>query len=366
MPSFRWQPGYAFAISLLMLLSLTAAAQTRLPQTPVIRSNTTIVDVPVLVLGKDGQPMTELNKSDFEVYDDGQPQHISGFDHGVRPVSLAIVVDTYDWNAIEQAKRSAALISAMVVGAQGRASIYIPGPQAKCVLPFTGDTGKITDVLQHLTLSPAAELGAGSVTAPLNLALLALGHQPRSRTRAALVLSSSNAKGTGAQALQSGGMSDAIPIFRIEPNTPSGAPQHINPDTPAQRGLGQGSQRVQHPASPMDSRGQPYSSPGFNLDLAPVIGAAAGLAGKVLAPHHLDYVFSSGGVNYNPGNDHQFDQQLSLIGQELRSFYHLFYSPNDLTAEAQAHSISLRLDLPATAGLGHATYRRTYVGIKPR
>ncbi|MGH9488149.1 MAG: VWA domain-containing protein [Terriglobales bacterium] len=351
---------------------LVAAAQgakrptLRAPQIPLIKISTTIVEVPVLVLNKQGQPMQELRLSDFSIFDDGRLQHISGFDHSPRPVSLAIVVDTYDWNAIDQAKRAAQLISAMVVGAQGEASIYVPGPQARCVLAFTSDTSRIADVLQHLNLSPAAPQGAGSIMDPLNLAMLALRHQPRSRTRAALVISSSNSKGEGAEAVLDSGMSDAIPVFRIRPNQPANAPQHINPDTPELRGYGQGSQREQAPAAPMDSRGQPTTGNGdFGLNLAPIITGAAGLAAKVLMPHYLNYVFYSGGVSYNPGNDHQFDQRLSLIGQELRSYYHLFYSPNDLTPTARLHAINVYLDLPATSGLGHVSYRRTYVGVQP-
>lgn len=372
----NWFRAGALLCPLLLLGGVAAAQGTsaspnqarKLPQIPVITANTTIVEVPVLVLGKDGQPMQELTDNDFKIFDDGRLQKIGGFDNSPRPVSLAIVVDTYDWNAIDQAKRAARLISAMVVGAQGVASIYIPGPQAKCLLPFTSDTDKIANVLQHLDLSPVAPAGGGAITAPLNEAMLALQHQPRTRTRAALVISSSNAHGTGAAALLESGSSDAIPIFRIEPNQPADAPEHINPDTPALRGLGQGSQRVQRPEAPMNSRGTPTSGAGDlgNIDLGPIIGAAAGLAGKVLAPHHLDYVYYSGGVTYNPGNDHAFDQQLSLIGEELRSFYHLYYSPNDLTAQAALHVITVNLDLPATSNLGHVAYRRTYVGAQPR
>ncbi|MGH9477222.1 MAG: hypothetical protein ACRD1C_12960 [Terriglobales bacterium] len=360
----------------LVLLAVAAGAQgtqtspnqpRRLPQIPVITANTTIVEVPVLVLSKDGQPMQELTQNDFTIFDDGRVQKISGFDDSARPVSLAIVVDTYDWNAIDQAKRAARLISSMVVGAQGEASIYVPGPQPKCLLAFTSDTNRIANTLQHLDLSPASQQGGGSIVEPLNLAMLALRHQSRSRTRAALVISNSSAKSTGAEALLESGMSDAIPIFRIEPNKPKNAPEHINPDTPALRGLGQGSQRVQAPPAPMNSRGTPTSDTGTlgNMDLAPIIGAAAGLAGKVLAPHHLNYVYYSGGVSYDPGNDHAFDQQLSLIGDELRSIYHLYYSPNDLTNVASVHGISMHLDLPATANLGHTAYRRSYVGIIP-
>ncbi|MGH9468557.1 MAG: VWA domain-containing protein [Terriglobales bacterium] len=360
-PLCRWLFGCA---AILCLMTLGLAAQGK-QQIPLIRSNTTIVDIPVLVLGKDGQPMQELSQSAFAVYDDGRLQHVSGFDHAMRPLSVAIIVDTYNWSAIDQAKRAARLISDMVVGAQGEAGIYVPGPQARCILPFTSDTNRIANVLQHLTLSPAAPEGGGSITAPLNLAMLTLHRQPRARERAALVISSSDAGGTGAEALLASGMSEAIPIFRIEPNQPANAPQHVNPDTPATRGEGQGSQREQHPASPMDSRGQPNSAPGMNLDLGGLLGAMAGLAGKVVAPHHLNYVFYTGGVSYSPGNDHSFDQRLSLIGEEMRSFYHIFYSPNDLTPQAALHAVTVQLELPKTANAGRVSYRRTYVGIRP-
>lgn len=371
--------GYGRLLALVPLLLLTALpglgqnpvtppsqAPRPLPQVPIIRANTTLVDVPVLVLNKQGQPMTDLQRQNFRIFDDGRLQHISGFDNEPRPVSLAIVVDTSDWNAIDQAKRSAELIAAMVVGAQGEASLYVPGPEPRRLLGFTNDSDKLANLLKHLEKSPAAPQGEGSIVEPLNLAMLDLRQQPTSRARAALLISGSNAKGTGAEALIESGMSDAIPIFRIAPNRPANAPDHPNPDSAESRGTGQGSQRVQAPPAPVNERGMPTKTTGvFNIDLAPIIGATAGLAGKVFAPHSMDYVYYTGGVSYSPGDDRDFDGKLSLIGEELRSIYHLFYSPNNLTPTAQVHGITLQLDLPPTSDLGSTTYRRTYVGIIP-
>ncbi|MGH9394260.1 MAG: hypothetical protein ACRD1E_08840, partial [Terriglobales bacterium] len=131
-----------------------AQATKQVPQVPIIRANTTLVDVPVLVLDKKGQPIESLNREDFQIYDDGVLQHLSAFDNQPRPISLAIVVDTSDWDAIDQAKRSAELISAMVVGAAGEASIFIPGPEPKQLLAFTGDSNQIANQLRHLDKSP--------------------------------------------------------------------------------------------------------------------------------------------------------------------------------------------------------------------
>ncbi|MGH9478926.1 MAG: hypothetical protein ACRD1A_06820 [Terriglobales bacterium] len=353
--------------ALLTGMALAAGAQqTARPQMPIIRASTTLVDVPVLVLNKSGQPMEQLSQPNFKVLDNGQSQEITGFDSQPRPLSLAIVVDTSDWDAIGQAKRSAHLLTDMVVGAQGVASVFIPGPEPKQLLPFTSDTAKIADVLMHLTKSPTAPRGEGSVTEPLNLAVMALRHQPPGRTRAALVISNASTRGgEQAQALLESDMSQAIPIFRLAPNRPAGAPDHINPVSTSSGGTGQGSQRVQAPPSPVDSHGMPTSSAGAtNLNLAPIIGGVAGLAGKVLAPHHMDYVYNSGGLDYSPGNDHQFDQKLSLIGEELRAIYHLYYAPNDLGVQPALHEITVQLDLPATADIGKTSYRHSYLGMQ--
>ncbi|HXE30629.1 MAG TPA: VWA domain-containing protein [Terriglobales bacterium] len=351
-----------------MLATLSGAAQQTQahPQVPIIHATTTLVDVPVLVLDKRGQPMDQMSQDDFQIYDNGVLQRLAGFDNEPRPLSLAIVVDTSDYDAIGQAKRSAQQIRDMVLGATGQAAVFTPGPEPRKLLDFTSDSNKVADVLSHLQKSPTAPLGEGTIIEPLNLAVLDLKHQPRERTRAALVISKSSSKtGAGAQALIESGMSDAIPIFHLSPNHPKGMPDYVNPDSTSQRGTGQGSQREQAPASPVDMHGQPTSSAGnANLDLAPIIGAAKGLATKVLAPHNLDYVYASGGVYYSAGNDNDFDQKLSLIGDELRTIYHLYYSPNNLSATAELHQITIKLDLPATASVGNTEYRRTYVGIQ--
>lgn len=345
-----------------------APAQQTQPAVPTIRATTTLVEVPVLVLDKSGQPLDFLGQSDFFIYDDNQLQKLSGFDKTPRPVSLAIVVDTSDWDAVDQAHRSAQLITDMVVGAAGEAAIYIPGPEPRQILPFTGDANQLSNALRHLTKTPTAPQGSGSVVEPLNIAMLDLRHQPRTRTRAALVISKDSARsGLGAEALMEGGMSDAMPIFRISPNRPANAPPHVNPDTPEQRGVGQGSQRVIAPPSPVDSRGQPTSNAGTaNLNLGPLFGAAASLAGKIVMPHHMDFVYASGGMTYDPGNDNEFDRKLSLIGDELRAIYHLYYSPSDLTAQPELHNITVKLDVPATSSVGSTTYRRSYVAAKPQ
>lgn len=364
-------PAAALALAASSLAFPQAAQQApkKLPQVPIIHASTTLVDVPVLVLDKQGEPMDSLEQDDFRLLDDGRQQRISGFDNQPRPLSLAIVVDTSDYDAIDQAKRSAELITSMVVGAAGTASVFIPGPEPRQILGFTSDTSKISDLLRHLAKSPSAPQGQGSITEPLNLAMLDLQKQPRENTRAALVISRASTKGgEQAQAILDSGMTDAIPIFHISPNRPKNAMDHSNPDTPEARGTGAGSQRVQAPPAPVDSRGQPTAGgDAANMNLAPILGAGVGLVKKVVAPHGMDYVYNSGGISYDAGNDNEFDQKLTRIGDDLRAIYHLYYTPNNLTPQAEVHQIEVHLDMPAIAGsgVGATSYRRSYLGISP-
>lgn len=77
--------GWSFSLSLL-LTGAILAAQTAPPSsnatdqpTTVIRSNTRLVQVSVVVRDKSGKPVTHLTKEDFTVFDEGRPQHIAFF-----------------------------------------------------------------------------------------------------------------------------------------------------------------------------------------------------------------------------------------------------------------------------------------------
>lgn len=69
------------AILLSVLLAFTAAAPDQNDRTVVQeRASATLIEVPVTVLGKDGKPLGGLTEADFELYDNGKKQKITGFD----------------------------------------------------------------------------------------------------------------------------------------------------------------------------------------------------------------------------------------------------------------------------------------------
>ncbi|MGH9394968.1 MAG: hypothetical protein ACRD1E_12415 [Terriglobales bacterium] len=347
--------------SLPLLLLLSPAAACAQAPAPAFT-----VEIPVLVLDHQGQPLLQLDQDRFRLSDNGRPQRITAFLADARPVALAIVVDTSDRDAIAQAHRAAELIAAMVVGDLGQASIYIAGPQPRRLLDSTRDHDRLADALRHLALTPAAPLGLGRVTEPANLALLDLTHLSDTNARAVLIIGNDAARsGPAAASLVAAAQDHAIAIFRIAPRRPDGAAAHVNPDTPSVAGAGPGSQR--DPALlPGDARpGMPAANntDRATVNLLPIPAAAARLAGDVLVPHRLDYVYDSGGLALSGDDNFQFDRNLSSIGADLRSLYRLYFHPDDLAVPARRHLISVAVlsgaGQPAPATL---SYRRSYLG----
>ncbi|HEX5966570.1 MAG TPA: VWA domain-containing protein, partial [Pyrinomonadaceae bacterium] len=60
----------------------------------VIRVKTTLVNSPVLVIGRDGKFVPNLRREDFEVYENGVKQQIAYFAPVDNPFTVAIVIDT--------------------------------------------------------------------------------------------------------------------------------------------------------------------------------------------------------------------------------------------------------------------------------
>ncbi len=64
----------------LLWLSLLPALTPAQDTTPLIRSNTRVVLLDVVVTDKSGNPVRALNQSDFTIFEDGKPQKISSFE----------------------------------------------------------------------------------------------------------------------------------------------------------------------------------------------------------------------------------------------------------------------------------------------
>src|SRR6478672_13116767 len=60
----------------------------------VIRVDTQIVEVPVVITDKTGKPVLNLKQNNFAIYEDGKPQEILDFSTTNAPFEVALLLDT--------------------------------------------------------------------------------------------------------------------------------------------------------------------------------------------------------------------------------------------------------------------------------
>ena len=82
-----------FGLSIFLLVSGAAAQQTE-TDADVIKIETTLVSVPVVVSDRDGRYVPNLQARDFTVLQDGKPQKIEFFAAEEEPLNIAVLLDT--------------------------------------------------------------------------------------------------------------------------------------------------------------------------------------------------------------------------------------------------------------------------------
>ena len=84
-----WQRLTFFALLILFCVT-TATAQ---DVDDVIKTETSLVQLNVGVVDKQGRPVTSLTKNDFVIYEDGVKQSIQHFEPAEAPFSLVLLLD---------------------------------------------------------------------------------------------------------------------------------------------------------------------------------------------------------------------------------------------------------------------------------
>ena len=84
----------AVMIVVFVLLAFSFAPAQEVAPDDVIRVKTTLVNSPVLVIGRDGKFVPNLRRDDFEIYENGDKHDIAYFASVENPFTVAIVIDT--------------------------------------------------------------------------------------------------------------------------------------------------------------------------------------------------------------------------------------------------------------------------------
>ncbi|HZI87018.1 MAG TPA: VWA domain-containing protein, partial [Pyrinomonadaceae bacterium] len=110
----------------------------------VIRVNTTLVTVPVSVLDRNGRYIPDLQKEDFQVFEEGVEQEIAYFGNIDQPVTVVLMLDTSSsiWSKLGQIKEAAnAFVEQLNADDQVMVTSFARGLTIKC--EATADREKI-------------------------------------------------------------------------------------------------------------------------------------------------------------------------------------------------------------------------------
>jgi len=119
-------------------------------QDDVIKVNTSLVSVPVIVSDRDGRYIPDLRAADFSITRDGTSQKIDFFASVEEPINVAILIDTsQSTRPVLGEIKTAAERFIKVLGPRDKAAIVSFDYETHVLSQLTSDTGKLKDAIKE-------------------------------------------------------------------------------------------------------------------------------------------------------------------------------------------------------------------------
>jgi len=148
--------------------------------TPVYRVNSRLVNVFVNAVDGNGSPIGSLEKSDFQIFEDKQPQKIAVFEkQSETPLSVVMAIDT----------SGSMMKDARLVREQDEMQVLQFAQSVREVVPFTNDARRIEDGLRDLNEGQTTHMYDAIYTAGQNLAARRVGASGDTRKRVIVLIS---------------------------------------------------------------------------------------------------------------------------------------------------------------------------------
>jgi Ca-activated chloride channel family protein len=296
------------AVCFSALLAICASA----PAQSILRVDTSLVLIPVHVTTPSGATVTDLNKDDFLLFEDGVQQTITHFAKDDAPVSVGVLLDTSGSMKNKMARASAAATE-FFKSANPEDEFFLVefSGRARLKIPFTHDWREVTREIAR-----AKPFGQ---TALLDAVHLALTHIKRARNarKAILILSDGgdNFSHRNLRQLRDALMESDAQVYSM------GIFDSNDLHKPAEER--NGPQLLNEVA--LETGGQEFTVPGFDA----LVPASAQIARDL----HNQYV-----LGYSPANPatdgkyHRVRLKLAVPGSEpgLRAYYRRgYYAPGE-------------------------------------
>ena len=318
-------------------------------QQPRFEVRSPLVMVPVSVTDAKGGFVSDLEASDFLVFDNGRAQKatVDTIDTGVAPIALVVAVQSSGISAavIEKARRIGVMIRPMVTGERGAAALVSFDQQVNWVQDFTNDEDALDKAFGQLRpLTRPGEDKEARMLDAVHESIERLRALPTAR-RILLLISESRDRGseTTLEAATMAAQAAGVAIYALNYSALKTAFTSKLPVAGARRPL--------KPKMPEDVLGWVNGMPPGKFNPWPkrlppeqqvdVIGAVGELMrlGKTNTTEALTK--ATGGATLSFSKQRALEDAIQRFGMELHSQYVISFAPEAL--EAGYHRIEVRL-----------------------
>ncbi len=323
-------------------------------QTAEIRVLSNLVVTPVTVVDPSGEFVYDVQRSDFEILDNGAPQRIESFESEPRQMAVVIVIQTSKSveALLDQVKPLGSVFSALLLGPQGQAAVITYGDRVELVQDFTNDSDRLEEALEKI--APAGV--NGRLNDALMRGIAMLERRPKTERRILVVFSNgyddeSETKGeeivrraTGSEvAIYGLGFNPVKGLLSRKPELPPIGPLDANVTRPLPPGR----------ASTPTASANVYDTP---IPIVDILNAAGQVIRSATFSSLLEFYSGyTGGVFYSHWKKDTLADQVSRIGAEVNSQYELTYVPDTLS-QPGFHTIEVRVRRPGVKVRARAGY----------
>ncbi len=287
----------------------------------------TNVTTPVTVFDSSGQLVYDLEKDEFEIFDNGRQQDIVGFDTEINHLSLAIVVETNDASDpfLDSVRPLGSIFSDLVMGRQGEVALLTYSDRVNKVLDFTSDGDKLDTALRGLH----GRGGGYHSDDALIYALSILNDRPLSDRK--VVIEFSDGFNIGSKMSRSeivkGAMNSNIEIYTLSFSPAKGLWKR-EPKDPAPDLVNESVARSMPPNTPATPTYEDNTWDTADINLVGILLGVGEEIKKPIFKNSMIY-FSrySGGQAYSKWDKSTVQQTLTTIATEIHSQYEISYSP---------------------------------------
>lgn len=316
-----------------------------IPSGPQIRIQSNLVTAPVTVIDRHtGEFVYNLEQKDFEIYDNGKLQQITGFTRESHKISAVILIQNSDsvTPLLGEIKNLAPLFSELMLGPKGEAAVITFGSDVKIAQGFSNSGAELDATLHRLLPDGNKARMNDALMQGINL----LQHRPKGERRVIVVFSSGYDSGSQTSKVEIIRRATAAEVeiyglgLSLTKSYLSRDKEPLNPPTSAQNSSGAAPPQPGRPTTPNSSMGTfGVTVPATGLIRPAVRGAES----KVFSSDAEAYADYTGGVFYSQWSSQALQNHLSQIAADVHSQYLLTYVPNDLS-ETGFHRIQVKVD----------------------